>query len=350
MRWSERALPMIVKALQAIVALGLMLVFSAIVSAQEFPISTDRRTGDTNNAVIEGRVALPSGFAAERYVKITVRNSVSVLYRIYTNKHGEFRFNDLSEGIYYVQAEVEGANFEPALEKVALGRGIVYELTLNLRERKEPDIRGPGGRIISVAELRQRVPAAARREYEVALKRVAKGDVSQAAAHFEQAIAIYPEFLAARNDLGAQYLKLKRIDEAEAHFRNVLERDPKNLYATFNLGLGRIERRDYAGAISQLQLAVAIDSAWPTAHLWLGFAMLETGDLPAAEQELNKALVMGGPDCIAAHYHLARIYLTRGDVQEASRAIKAYLEESPRGEYVKEAREIAKTLGLKVKK
>ncbi len=340
---------MTVKALHAIAVLGLMLVFSGIVSAQEFPISTDRRNGDTNNAVIEGRVALPTGFAAERYVKITVRNSVSVLYRIYTNKHGEFRFHDLSEGIYYVQAEVEGANFEPAIEKVALGRGIVYELTLNLREKNEPDIRGPGGRIISAAELRQRVPASARREYEVALKRVAKGDVAQAAAHFEQALTIYPEFLAARNDLGAQYLKLKRIDEAEAHFRNVLERDPKNLYATFNLGLGRIERRDYVGAISQLQLAVAMDSAWPTAHLWLGFAMLEMGELQSAERELNKALVMGGADCVAAHYHLARIYLTRGDVQEASRAIKAYLEESPRGEYVKEAREMAKKLGLDVK-
>ena len=329
--------------------LALWWALPGIVPAQEFPISTDRRNGDTNNAVIEGRVALPSGFAAERYIKITVRNSVSVLNRIYTNKHGEFRFHDLSEGIYYIQAEVEGANFEPTVEKVVLGRGIVYELTLQLREKKGPDIRGPGGRIVSAAELRQPVPASAKKEYEVALKRVNKGDVSQAAEHFQQAIAIYPEYLAARNDLGAQYLKLKRVDEAEAHFRMVLERDPKNLYATFNLGLGRIERRDYPGAISQLQLAIAIDSSWPTARLWLGFAMLEMGDLPAAERELTKSLVMGGSDCVAAHYHLARAYVMRGDGKEASRAIKAYLEEAPHGEYVKEARELAKRLGIEVK-
>jgi len=332
------------------VALALWLALPAIVYAQAFPDSNDRINADTNNAVIEGRVALPSGFAAERYVKITVRNSVSTLFRIYTNKHGEFRFHDLSEGIYYVQAEVEGANFEPAVEKVALGRGITYELTLNLRERKGPDnSRRPGGRIVSAAELGQRIPAAAKKEYEVALKRVTRGDVSQAAAHFEQAIAIYPEYLAARNDLGAQYLKLKRVDEAEAHFRNVLERDPKNLYATFNLGLGRIERRDYARAISQLELAIALDSAWPTPRLWLGFAMLEMGDLLAAERELTKALVMGGADCVAAHYHLARIYAMRGDGKEAARAINAYLEEAPHGEYMKEARELAKKLGNELK-
>jgi tetratricopeptide (TPR) repeat protein len=340
---------MTVRILHTCVALSFWWALSGIVFAQQYPISTDRRSGDTNNAVIEGRVALPSGFAAERYLKITVRNSVSILYRIFTNKHGEFRFHDLSEGIYYVQAEVEGDDFEPAIEKVALGRGIVYELTLRLREKKGPDIRGPGGRIVSAAELHQKLPASAKKEYDAALKHVKKGDVSRAAEHFEQAIAIFPDYLAARNDLGAQYLKLKRLDEAEVHFRTVLDRDPKNLYATFNLGLGRIERRDFPGAISQLQRAITIDSAWPTPHLWLGYAMLETGDLPTAERELNKALVMGGADCVAAHYHLARAYVMRGDAQEAYRAIKAYLEEAPHGEYMKEARELAKKLGSEVK-
>ena len=83
--------------------------------------------------------------------------------------------------------------------------------------------------------------------------------------------------------------------------------------------------------------------------MWLGFAMLEMGDLPTAERELTKALVMGGTECVAAHYHLARAYIKRGDAKEASRAIRAYLEEAPRGEYVKEAKELAKRLGVGVK-
>ena len=69
------------------------------------------------------------------------------------------------------------------------------------------------------------------------------------------------------------------------------------------------------------------------------------GDVAVAERELLKALVMGGADCVAAHYHMARIYAMRGDVAEARRAVRAYLEESPRGEYVGEARELAKKLG-----
>ena len=201
-----------------------------------------------------------------------------------------------------------------------------------------------GTRVISAAELHQSVPAAAKREYESGLKLVSKGEFLKAATHFEQAISIYPEYLAARNDLGAQYLKVKRLDEAQKHFDIVMERDPKNFNAKFNLGLVRIERHDFAGAIVELNQAIVIDSGRPLARLWLGFTLLEMGDFSNAESELTKALVMGGIECVAAHYHLARIYLSRGDAPEAVRALRSYIAGAPKGEYVKEAMQLEKKL------
>jgi tetratricopeptide (TPR) repeat protein len=311
--------------------------------AQDIEVDTKYRTADTNNAVIEGRVILPSGFAANRNVRITLRSSVSTLGTLYTNKQGEFHLNNLSEGVYYVEAEVDDRSLEPVIEKVALGRGIVRELTLELREDKTPVLSNPA-RVVSVAELRQLVPIAARKEYELGLKLVAKGDIAQAAEHFQQAISLYPDYLAARNDLGAQYLKLKRLDEAEKLFQAVLEADPKNFNAKFNLGLVRIERKDFLDAISELRQAKAIDSTRPLASLWLGVALLESGDSASAETELTKALVTGGGECVAAHYHLARIYLARGDAAEALRALQAYLEDAPKGEYVTEAKQLQKQI------
>jgi Tfp pilus assembly protein PilF len=90
--------------------------------------------------------------------------------------------------------------------------------------------------------------------------------------------------------------------------------------------------------------AIVIDSTRSVARLWLGVAMLESGDLVTAERELTKSLVMGGSECIAAHYHLARIYLSRGDLAEASRAVRAYLDEAPKGEYVNEAKQLEQKL------
>jgi len=326
--------------LRAFICVAFFLALCETSRAQEqVELDARYRTADTNNAVIEGRVSLPSGFEADRYVKITLRNSQMVLFTRYTGKHGEFRFDNLGEGMYYVRAEID--EFEPTEQKIALGRGINAEVNLQLKEKKL-QYAFNASRVVSVAELRQVVPNAARKEYELGLKSVAKNDVSGAAKYFQNALSIYPEYLAARNDLGAQFLKLKQIDEAEKNFQMVIAKDPKNFNAKFNLGLVRVERKDYVDAISQLNQAIVIDSTRPVARLWLGVAELELGDLASAEKELTRALVMGGSECIAAHYHLARIYLSRGDAAEALRSVRAYLDEAPKGEYVNDAKQLEK--------
>ena len=315
-------------------------VFAVTARAQE--IDPKYKTADTNNAVIRGRVTLPSGFAAEGYARITLRNHQSVLSTLYTNNSGEFQIRNLSEGIYFVQAEVKG-NFEPVTRRVELGRGLMVDLTLELRAKNDPGGTRPG-KVVSAAELRQSVPSAAKKQYELGLKFVNKGNFQRAATHFQEALTIYPEYLAARNDLGAQYLKLKQIDEAEKHFEIVLSNDPKNFNATFNMGLVQVERRNYTEAISLLQQAMALDSTRPVARLWIGIAKLEMGDIEIAESELTRALITGGDECVAAHYHLARVYMTRGNRLEAARSVRAYVQLAPKGELIKEAKELARQI------
>lgn len=326
---------------RASLALAIWLLLTATASAQD--IEPKYKTADTNNAVIRGRVTLPSGFNAEGYARITLRNQQSILSTIYTNNSGEFQLRNLSEGTYFVQAEVSHSNFEPVVQKVELGRGLMVDLILELREKKTLEA-SRRGKVVSAAELRQVVPSAAKKQYELGLKFVGKGNFQQAANHFQEALAIYPEYLAARNDLGAQYLKLKRLDEAEQHFALVLRDDPKNFNATFNTGLVQVERRNYQEALSLLQQAVALDSTRPVARLWIGVAKLELGELESAEAELTRSLIMGGDECVAAHYHLARIFKLRGETAAAARSVQTYLQVAPRGELVKEAKELARQL------
>jgi len=337
------------RSIRALAGLALCCALAAGAHAQDHE-AEQHVTADPNTAVIQGRVTLPSGFAAKRYVRITLGNTHSVLSTIYTNNSGEFQLRNLSEGVYYVQAEVPDGSFDPAVRRVELGRGLVVQLTLELREKSSAVAAArAGARVVSSAELLQSVPSAAKKQYESGLKSVGKGDFAQAAARFEEALSIYPEYLAARNDLGAQYLKLKRLDEAEKQFQFVLARDAKNFNAKYNLGLVSVERHDYPGAISQLNQAIAIDTARPVARLWLGFALLEAGDLPGAERELEKAVVMGGIECAAANYHLARIHLGRGDAAEASRLLGVYLEDAPKGEYAADARQLQKKIQAEAK-
>ena len=319
----------------------LLLLLAVSAAAQE--VDPKRRVADTNDAIIRGKVTLPSGFAVEGYARITLRTDQSILSTLYTNGSGEFQIRNLSQGIYFVEAEMPKSNFETAVRRVELGRGLMVDLNLELREKNDPSIIRRG-KVISAAELRQKVPSAAKKQYELGVKFVSKGDFQKASTHFQDALAIYPEYLAARNDLGAQFLKLKRIDEAEKHFQIVLKNDPKNFNAKFNMGLVQFERHDYTGALSLLNEAVSIDSTRPVARLWIGIAKLELGDIETAEAELTRSLITGADDCVAAHYHLARIFMNRGDLKEAARSVQSYLQLAPRGELVKEAQALAQQI------
>lgn len=323
-----------------------VLIAGATTHAQD--VEPRYKTPDTNNAIIRGRVTLPSGFNAEGYARITLSNQQSTLSTLYTNNSGEFQIRNLSEGTYFVQAELAHGNFEPVVKKVELGRGLMVDLTFELKEKHGLESTRRA-KLVSAAELRQVVPAAAKKQYELGLKFVTKGDYQKAADHFQQAVSIYPDYLAARNDLGAQFLKLKRIDEAEQHFQLVLHHDPKNFNAKFNMGLVHVERRNYDAAISLLLQAVALDSTRPVARLWIGIARLELGDLETAEGELTRSLIMGGDECVAAHYHLARIYMSRGDLTAAARSVQSYIQLAPRGELINEAKTLARQIEARKK-
>ena len=333
------------RGVRALAGLALCCALAAGARAQDHE-AEQHVSADSNTAVIQGKVTLPSGFAAKRYVRITLSTAHSVLSTLYTNSSGEFQIRNLAEGVYYVQAEVQDGSFDPVSRRVELGRGLTVQLTLELREKGTPAAATAraGARVVSAAELQQSVPPAAKKLYELGLKSVGKGDFALAAARFEEALNIYPEYLAARNDLGAQYLKLKRLDEAEKQFKMVLARDARNFNAKYNLGLVSVERRDYAGAMAQLNQAIAMDATRPIARLWLGFVLLETGDVAGAERELVKSLVMGGAECAAANYHLARINLGRGDSAEATRYLGVYLEDAPKGEYAEDAKQLQKRI------
>jgi len=315
-----------------------------ITFAQDAPLDIPRRGPDPNNALIEGRVLLPSGQSANFNIKIILSELNRPLFTLYTNKHAEFRLPNLSEGVYYVQAVADEKIYEPVTQKLWLGRSQIYQLTITLRKKDEIASRKTGSQVVSASEFDQAAPSAARKEYNQAVRLAGRGNAQQAIERLQRAIAIYPDYLEARNDLGAQYLKLKRFDEAAEQFSIVMEKNPRYFNSRFNLGLVLIERKNYAAAIEQLNRAIAIDSARPAARLWLGVALLQTGDLPVAERELSKALIMGGADLTAAHYYLAQVYLRQGDAAEASRALKAYLESAPKGEYAEEARLLLKKL------
>lgn len=302
---------------------------------------------DSGNATISGRVMLPSGITNSSHLKVVLSNSQSPMTTLYSDKNGEFNFSNLFSGTYYVQVFADASVYEPLVQRVRLNPGEPAHVVLYLKEKNTPVARVARGNVISTGEAQQAVPANARKAFESANKLAEKGDVEGAISELNKALEIYPDYINARNKLGVQYLKRKRLTEAAEQFKIILEKNPKYYNARLNLGIVMVEQKRYNEAIEELSQAVTLDSSQPAAHLFWGIAALDMDDLVVAERELVKALLLGGEQYSNAHYYFAHVYLKTGRREEASQQLTLFLKTAPPGEMAAQARALLQQLSGK---
>ena len=148
----------------------------------------------------------------------------------------------------------------------------------------------------------------------------------------------------AHNDLGAQYLKLKHLDEAVAEFEAALDINPKAFNPRLNLGIARVKQKKYSEALEHLNQAISMDSSSAAAHLYLGMVLEETDELPAAERELRTAISLGEQPYAVAHFYLAQLQMKKGDREQTINELTVFLKESPNNELAGRARQILEEL------
>ena len=279
-----------------------------------------------NSGSIRGRVVQPNGNSVNEAVLVRLENIRGVKSTSFTDNQGQFNFLALAPGIYYVVVEgdhrQDGGNV--TVEVYPNAPSIV---TLILRERTlEPAKKGS---TVSTAELSQNVPSAAQKEFERASNASKQGKIEVAISHYRKAIAIYPEFLMARNDLGAQLMALEKLDEAAEELRIAIEIDPKAFNPRLNLGMVFVKQHNFAEGASELRRALSLDSTSASGHFYLGLALIGMDDSQNAEKEFKTAYNQGGAKYALALYHLGEIYFSRGEREAALRAFEQYLADSP---------------------
>jgi len=291
---------------------------------------------------ISGRVVLPSGHPVNNRVRITLSSPEDPGAPAYTDNSGNFGFTNLPEGTYTVEVLADRKLYEPVSETVRLIRSSRVNLMIYLKEKSKPP--NSSGNVVSAAEIDKQVPVPARKEYERATRLLNEGKTQEAIERLKQALAIYPNYLTARNDLGVQYLKLNRFAEATEQFEAAIEISPKAFNPQLNLGIVLLKLKKYNDATEHLNSAVAIDSSKPASHLYLGIALVETDELAPAARELATAVSLGGQEYSVAHFHLARVSMKKGERDEAIRELKSFLETSPTGEEAVRARHLLESL------
>jgi tetratricopeptide (TPR) repeat protein len=104
------------------------------------------------------------------------------------------------------------------------------------------------------------------------------GDKDREIHAYEKAIQLGTGVAWAYGNLGSEYIKMGRVDEAALLLRKALELDPQLPMAAYNLGslLGS-SKHEYREALAYLLRAVETDSTFPLAWLNVGTCLYEMG-------------------------------------------------------------------------
>ena len=269
---------------------------------------------------IKGRVFFPDARPAERKLKVRLEgpNTFGALTAV-TDDDGQFVFNRVEAGSYTVVVEGD-KTYETAREPVNIYRES-----------------SPGSRIIDVPiylKLKSEstlpsLPKSALDLYKKAQDSARAGDGKKAIEHFKGAIAIYPNFPEAFNELGVEHLKLGQINEAVDALANAVKLAPANFQAKLNYGIALLNQKKFPEAEQQLRGALEKMPTAPTAHMYLGMALMNQKKLDEAQKELETAIGSNSNEVGVAHKYLGGIYWGKRDYKRAADELELYLKMVP---------------------
>jgi tetratricopeptide (TPR) repeat protein len=110
----------------------------------------------------------------------------------------------------------------------------------------------------------------------------------QARAYYQQVLGSQPENLEVKTKMAMTFLSSQSPMQGITMLREVLEADPNNELALFNLGMLSIQSRQFELAVDRLSTLVRINPNHTQGHLLLGIALMNVGDVPGARAQFEK--------------------------------------------------------------
>jgi cytochrome c-type biogenesis protein CcmH/NrfG len=326
------------------VALAVSLLTSTFVFSRQAPNQSRNRVDEYS---IHGRVVLPTSQETDQRIEVNLEKSeLQVIQITYTDAGGNFGFNNLAPGVFYVSVRLEG--YEPVHQLVEIsttfGRSSV---TIFLAKPAVTLLDKPTGLdaddpdVVDVTQMKDRFPRKAVQDYEKAIDEKQKGRVDNAIKLLEEAIKLAPDFFHAHNNLGILYQAVKRYGEAESEFKRSHQLSPKTERPLVNLGSLYIEQsnlektdKEASGklldqALDALEEAVKLNPRSAPAYFLLGQANYKSSFWEEAATAFKKVMALD-PKLTSARLMLANVYVKQEKWQDVIDSLDAYLKENPK--------------------
>lgn len=305
------------------------------------PTESDTGLGGVNSII--GTVFGPSGRPLERRVRIRLSTMTHGDRIFTTDNNGNFAFRSLPTGSYVVIIDKE-KEFEPFSQDVDIRqfRGSppqVYTLNVRLSPKAQADSKPA----VINSELAN-VPLKALEFFNKGAELAKNGDYQAAIEQLRLAVAEYPDFMLAINEIGVQHLRLNELEKADEMFQAALKIKPDAFAPLMNHGIALVQMKRYEEAEPVLRKVVKINENSAVVHYFLGLAIASLGRFDEAEKEFVSAVKLGGDGMKEAHRYLAIIYNHRGDKKRAVNELEIYLRLAPTAPDIEQLRNVLKQL------
>lgn len=155
------------------------------------------------------------------------------------------------------------------------------------------------------------------------------GRVSEALVHYDQALAIRPDYSEAHDNVGVILENRGDLNQALERFRLAVRFNPANAYAHNNLGHVLSAQGDLDGAAAHFAEATRLKPDFAMAHANLGVTRSLRGDHRAALASFRRAVELA-PQVGKYRYYLAHALDATGSAREAPAEYDAGFRLDPR--------------------
>ena len=230
------------------------------------------------------QVFMPNGGMPTRAMLMTVGSDEGRTETAFTDSKGIYAMRTPTARAvnYTVTIKGDDQTFETTtlmfrIEKNSPGRFLVFLKPI-------ASAKLPVNGVVDATTLESNVPSKAHAAYQHAMDSIGKGQLEVAIGSLLEAIRIYPEYVRARNDLGVVYMKLNRLDEAAATFRQATEINKRFFHPRLNLGIVLTQQHKYQEAVDVLKPLYEENHGMLEVRLAYARALEGAGQLVQAEK------------------------------------------------------------------
>jgi tetratricopeptide (TPR) repeat protein len=294
------------------------------------PAVAQFRTGN-----LKVRVTFTDGRPCNVSVHVELMGSASTtrVAEGYTNDTGMIEFNNVEIGNYHLIVSGRGIEdtdsglFEVDPRKTSQ---FLYVAVKRARDDEQPNVNTAGTSTVAATALN--IPENAAKEFDKATALMAKQDWKKAIERLKKALAIYPQYAAAYNNLGVVYARLgDRNHEREALQKSISLND-HFAPAFVNLARMAITDRDFPVAEAFLDKAAGMEPANSQNLVLLANVELLDRHYDQAIATCRKVHALAQESHALVHYIAARAFEHENRISDAVAEFQIFLSEEPSGE------------------